>query len=182
MQGERGGIALKAILAVDDANGIGKGGELPWPMMPADMAFFKSMTLGRPVIMGRKTYQSLPPKVQPLLPGRLNVVLSKSCPRDLMDGDRCPAVFPTISSALSTISAMPYPEAFIIGGASLYNDAEVVNSLEEVYLTRVAGNYCCDTFAEGLVAHVKKTFHMTWCRHTNDGNLHFQKWTRYKVE
>ena len=54
---------------------IGKGGTLPWHL-PEDLAHFKRLTMGCPVIMGRKTWDSLPPKFRPL-PGRENVVLTR---------------------------------------------------------------------------------------------------------
>lgn len=60
---------------------IGKNGALPWHL-PEDLANFKKLTVGKPVIMGRKTYESLPEKFRPL-PGRRNVVISRS-------GDRFP--------------------------------------------------------------------------------------------
>jgi dihydrofolate reductase/thymidylate synthase len=74
---------VKVIVAATASGGIGRGGTLPW-RIPADMAFFKATTLAtsapgkqNAVIMGRKTWASIPAKFRPL-PGRLNVVLSTS--------------------------------------------------------------------------------------------------------
>src|SRR5512135_1460265 len=54
---------------------IGRGGDIPW-RVPEDLARFKQLTMGHPVVMGRRTWESLPPRVRPL-PGRRNVVLSR---------------------------------------------------------------------------------------------------------
>jgi dihydrofolate reductase len=172
-----GNLILKAILAVDDTNGIGKDGKLPWPTIKEDMAFFRTMTSGHAVIMGRKTYQSLPPQFRPL-PGRLNIVLSQSCPYDLVEGISAPAVVPNLHRALELLAPSAHPEAFIIGGASLYNDPQVIGALGEVYLTRVRGNHCCDTFAERLVSKLRTDFDVTWSRHVAEGSVEFQKWVR----
>ena len=64
-------MKISAIVAMDSQNGIGVNNQLPWHL-PNDLKFFKSVTMGKPIIMGRKTYESLG---RPL-PGRLNVVIS----------------------------------------------------------------------------------------------------------
>src|SRR5665647_2840073 len=98
------------------ANGvIGVNGKLPWHL-PEDMVHFKRTTLGSPVIMGRKTWDSLPPKFRPL-PGRLNIVVTRQpdwhsvgalAAHSLPDAmRRCP----------------PDSDAWVIGGAELYKQA-----------------------------------------------------------
>ena len=67
---------LAAMVAMDEASVIGNRGALPWHL-PEDMAHFRTLTVGSPVIMGRKTWDSLPEKFRPL-PGRKNIVVSRS--------------------------------------------------------------------------------------------------------
>ena len=67
---------LGAIWAQTDAGVIGRAGDMPW-RAPEDLAHFKAVTLGAPVIMGRRTWESFPPRFRPL-PGRTNIVISRS--------------------------------------------------------------------------------------------------------
>ena len=67
---------LGAIWAQTDAGIIGRNGDMPW-YAPEDLAHFKKVTLGAPVIMGRRTWESFPPRFRPL-PGRTNIVISRS--------------------------------------------------------------------------------------------------------
>src|SRR6202167_4745194 len=68
-----GAAALELVLSVAENDVIGRGNQLPWHL-PADLRHFKSLTLGKPVLMGRKTYES----ISRALPGRTNIVLSRS--------------------------------------------------------------------------------------------------------
>jgi dihydrofolate reductase len=76
--------SVDLVIAATPSNGIGKDGQLPWPPLPTDLAFFKEVTTKtrdvskrNAVIMGRKTWESIPPKFRPLR-NRLNIVLSRS--------------------------------------------------------------------------------------------------------
>lgn len=91
---------------------IGRGGDIPWNV-PEDLARFKEVTLGRTVIMGRRTWDSLPTKVRPL-PGRRNVVLSRHADCTA-EGAR---VVGSLEEALA--QAADEPEAWVIGGAQIY--------------------------------------------------------------
>jgi len=98
------------------ANGvIGKHNALPWHL-PEDMAHFKRTTLGCPVIMGRKTWDSLPPKFRPL-PGRLNVVVTRQ-------GDwRAEGALRADSIAQAMALCPPESDAWVMGGAEIYAQA-----------------------------------------------------------
>src|ERR1700691_6035775 len=72
-QAAAGAAALELVVAVAENDVIGRGNQLPWHL-PADLRHFKSLTLGKPVLMGRKTYES----IGRALPGRTNIVLSRS--------------------------------------------------------------------------------------------------------
>ena len=101
--------ALELVVAVSENDVIGRGNQLPW-RLPADLRHFKSLTLGKPVLMGRKTYES----IGKALPGRTNIVLSRSeefSPSDCV-------VVKTLDDA--RIAAGTEPALMVIGGAEIY--------------------------------------------------------------
>ena len=102
-------ITLVAAVAKDGA--IGRDNALLW-RLPEDMARFKALTVGKPVVMGRKTWDSLPAKFRPL-PGRRNLVVSRSV-TDLPGAE----VFASLEAALAACSAEP--EVCVIGGSEIY--------------------------------------------------------------
>ena len=101
-------ITLVAAVARDGA--IGRDNALLWHI-PEDMARFKAVTAGKPVVMGRKTWDSLPAKFRPL-PGRRNLVVSRSA-TELPGAE----VFSTLEAALAACSE---PEVCVIGGSEIY--------------------------------------------------------------
>src|SRR5579859_3552843 len=105
-------MTLSVIVAVAENGVIGKDNRLPWHI-PEDLRFFKRTTMGRPVIMGRKTHLSIGKP----LPGRRNIVLSRSGPISSLD------------AALADAGA---GECFVIGGASLF--AEALPRADRLYL------------------------------------------------
>lgn len=119
-------MIVSFIAAVAENGAIGKGNQLPWSL-PEDLKFFKSVTLGKPVIMGRKTFDSLG---RPLT-GRLNIVLSRKG-ADLPDGVKH---FTEINEALAFLEKEQVKEAVIIGGGEIFNAALQLAS--RLYLTRV---------------------------------------------
>lgn len=102
-------ITLVAAVARDGA--IGRDNALLWHL-PEDLARFKALTLGKPVVMGRKTWDSIPTKFRPL-PGRRNLVVSRSV-SELPGAE----VFASLDAALAACAAEP--EVCIIGGAEIY--------------------------------------------------------------
>lgn len=105
---------LGAIWAQSLDGVIGDGVVMPWHV-PEDLKHFKEVTMGAPVIMGRKTWDSLNPKFRPL-PGRDNIVLSRREPGEWSEGA---TVVGNIDAALETAPG----DAWIIGGGQLYNSA-----------------------------------------------------------
>lgn len=103
------------IAAVGANQAIGRGNRLLWHL-PEDMRHFREKTRGRPVVMGRKTWESLPDAFRPL-PGRLNIVVSRN-PAYVAHGAVLAA---SLDEAL--IAAGDAPEIFVIGGAELYRQA-----------------------------------------------------------
>ncbi len=122
------------IAAVSENNVIGKDGKIPWHIKE-DLQHFKILTLNHPVIMGRKTYESLP--VKPLK-DRVNIVLTKQkefSPPDVV-------VKNSLEEAIEYCKN--YDKVFIIGGQSLFDEGlKIADTLE---LTRIHGNYEGDTF------------------------------------
>jgi dihydrofolate reductase len=101
--------ALELVVAVAENDVIGRGNQLPWHL-PADLRHFKSLTLGKPVLMGRRTYVS----IGKALPGRTNIVLSRSADFSTHD---C-VVARTLDEA--RIAAGAHPALMVIGGAEIY--------------------------------------------------------------
>lgn len=120
-------MIVSFVVAVADDNAIGKNNELPWHL-PADLKFFKQTTLGKPIIMGRKTFQSLG---RPL-PGRLNIVLTRAADFDAPEGV---VVYNTLSQALAHANEAGAAEACIIGGGEIF--AHAMDIVDRMYLTRV---------------------------------------------
>ncbi len=130
---------IAIIVAMDDKRGIGKDGNLPWPKIPQDMARFRALTVGHPVIMGRKTFESLPLEYRPL-PNRTNIVITRELGRS----------FPKAHSEHSLADAIPFAQMFdsericIIGGGEIYQAA--LPLADKLYLTHVHGDFNADTF------------------------------------
>ncbi|MFP4473166.1 MAG: dihydrofolate reductase [Candidatus Omnitrophota bacterium] len=136
------------IVAADEQGGIGRDGGLPW-QLPADLRHFRTITTAsapdqqNAVIMGRKTWESIPERFRPL-PDRLNVVLTRRNDYDLpanvlqCDGLR---------KALSCLSRQEgVDRVFVIGGSRVYDQAITLPQCRRIYLTRVHDTFDCDTY------------------------------------
>ncbi|SEJ48161.1 dihydrofolate reductase [Demequina mangrovi] len=140
-------MAIKAIWAqardLADRPVIGLDGTMPWHL-PEDLAHFQALTRGHAVIMGRRTWESLPPRFRPL-PGRVNIVVTSG---DAPDGATGAS---SLHDALETAATLsPGTDTWVIGGAGLFADALAhADALEITEIdTLVAG----DTFAPDLAA------------------------------
>lgn len=116
---------LSLIAAVAENGVIGNDNALPWHL-PDDLKRFKAITMGHPVIMGRKTYESIG---RPL-PGRRNIVISRN-PEYMADGCETATSLPAAIAACSGAS----DEVFVIGGAQIY--AEAMPQARRLYLTEI---------------------------------------------
>lgn len=126
-------IEVKLCLIVAQARNrvIGASGRLPWRLKD-DMAFFKATTMGAPIIMGRKTWESFPKRP---LPGRENIVLTRDWDYDAAEA-RVYSSFPAAMNAARAIAAREgREEAFVIGGSEIYNLA--LPFADRIYLTEV---------------------------------------------
>ncbi len=116
---------------------IGRDGRLPWHL-PEDLAHFKRTTLGCPVIMGRKTWESLPPNFRPL-PGRLNFVVTRQ-PHWHAEGARRAA---SLAEALAACAGSA--DAWVIGGAEIY--AQALPLARSAVVTEIDADFDGDAFA-----------------------------------
>ena len=107
-------LDIALIVAVARNGVIGRDGTLPW-RLSNDLRYFKSVTMGKPVIMGRKTYESIG---RPL-PGRANIVVSRNPGFSAGGVDVCDS----LEAAIAQAESLGGDEAMIIGGAGLYRDA-----------------------------------------------------------
>ncbi|MCK6392883.1 dihydrofolate reductase [Zoogloea sp.] len=130
------GPVLALIAACGHGRVIGIDNQLPWHL-PEDMKFFRETTRGKPVIMGRKTWESLPDAFRPL-PGRLNIVVSRN-------GDYQAAGGRVVGSLQAALNAASDAEiAFVIGGAELFSQA--LPLADRLILTEIDQDYPGDAF------------------------------------
>jgi dihydrofolate reductase len=131
-------MAVSLVVAYARNGVIGRDGGLPWHL-PSDMKHFRELTTGGTVVMGRKTYASIPDKFRPL-PGRRNMVLS----RDARYRAAGAEVLPSLVAALDACGR----DCFVIGGGATY--AEALPHAGRVYATEVAEEVEGDTFFPAL--------------------------------
>ncbi|HWT93974.1 MAG TPA: dihydrofolate reductase [Solirubrobacteraceae bacterium] len=126
-------MAVELVVAYSENRVIGRDGDLPW-RLPTDLARFKEITMGGAVVMGRRTWESIPPKFRPL-PGRRNIVLTRS-PDFAAEGAE---VLPSLDAALAATDGA----CFVIGGGTVY--AEALPLADVVHATVVEGSVEGDT-------------------------------------
>jgi dihydrofolate reductase len=127
---------LTIIVATDAQRGIGINNTLPW-RLPEDLAHFKRVTSGHPIIMGRKTFDS----IGRALPNRRNIVITRN-PDWRHEGVESAA---SLDAALALAGEGP---AFIIGGAQIF--AEAIDRADRMIVTEIAKTFDCDTFFPAL--------------------------------
>lgn len=126
---------LISIAAVAKNNVIGKDGKLIWHI-PEDLKRFKRLTLGHPMIMGRKTFESFPKP----LPGRTHIVLS-STPNENTENI---IWVDSIEKAINTAKELDNEKAFIIGGGNIYR--QTIDLVDELEITEIDASFDGDTF------------------------------------
>jgi dihydrofolate reductase len=136
------------VVAADQNHGIGRDNRLPWPRLRADLAHLKTITTTtrRPgarnaVIMGRHTWESVPPRFRPL-PQRLNLIVSHadlSLPGDARQVE-------SLDQALASATLAEVELVFVLGGGQLFAQAVRDPRCRIIYYTRIGGVFNCDTF------------------------------------
>ncbi len=143
--------SIFALVAMDQGRVIGNAGKIPWHI-PEDMQRFKELTTGHAVLMGRKTYQSLPERFRPL-PGRKNLVVTRR-PESLAT-ERGIEVWNStkdcVRKFLSGELETPSNQLWVIGGAEIYK--ETLPFCDEIYLTLVHARHTGDTFFPAFEEH-----------------------------
>ncbi len=119
-------MTLSIIVAISTNNVIGTDNQLPWHL-PADLQYFKSLTVDHPILMGRKTYDSIG---RPL-PKRTNIVIT----RDQSFHHDGLQITHSIDEAIDFCRAKKFDEVFIIGGDTIYN--QTIHLADKLYITRV---------------------------------------------
>ncbi|RYY96660.1 MAG: dihydrofolate reductase [Chitinophagaceae bacterium] len=134
-------MILSLLVAADAANVIGKDNRLPWHL-PNDLKYFKNLTWGAPILMGRKTFDS----IGKALPGRYSIVITRN-PEWTHDGVE---VVHSIEAAIAAAQRHNVHELFLIGGAEIFRSA--LPQAGRVYLTRIHHRFEGDTWFPELPA------------------------------
>lgn len=128
-------MKVSLIWAMADNRVIGFNNKLPW-RLPADLQYFKKTTLGKPIVMGRKTFESFGSRP---LPGRKNIIVTRDAD---YKPDQQVRVVSSIEDAM--IAAGDVDEVMIIGGQQIY--AQTLEYADRLYMTKVHGNFQGDAF------------------------------------
>ena len=141
---------MKLVVACDPKGGIGYQNKLPWNKIEGDLPRFKELTTGKNVVMGKRTWESLP--IKPL-PNRVNYVLSKT---------------PIIGAiTLANVSLLPNTagnDSWVIGGG--YTIKQCWEMIDEIHLTKTFTEYVCDTFID--LSYLTKTFNLIYSKELTD--------------
>ncbi|MBM7663212.1 dihydrofolate reductase [Bacillus mesophilus] len=125
---------ISYIVAMDENQVIGRNNELPWHL-PADLAYFKRVTMGKPIIMGRKTHES----IGRALPGRENIIVTRN---ESYQSAGCRVVH-SMDEVRELENEMD-EELFVIGGAELFK--ELLPVTDRLYITHIHHEFQGDTF------------------------------------
>ncbi|GAC1703593.1 MAG: type 3 dihydrofolate reductase [Flavisolibacter sp.] len=162
-------FTISLLVAADENNIIGAGNKLPW-FLPNDINYFKNQTWGLPVIMGRKTFESLG---KPLI-GRKNIVLTRNRQWNFDGVERVDS----INYALEKVSEYEVRETFIIGGAEIYKLA--FQEAKRIYITRIHHHFEGDAHFPPIPTGEWELVWKQFCS-TDEKNLYphtFQIWQR----
>jgi dihydrofolate reductase len=135
-------MKISLVVAASDNHAIGKDNQLLWHL-PKDMRFFKNTTWALPILMGRKTFESLGNKV---LPGRMNIIITRQANKEY-EGAK---VVTSLEQAIELANQNDYKELMVIGGGEIYQMAMPLANT--IYLTRVHTNIEGDTYFPALGA------------------------------
>lgn len=131
-------MTLRAIWAQAHDRAIGAAGDMPWHL-PEDLAYFKAATLGVPVVMGRRTWESFPPQWRPL-PRRENIVVTRNADFEAPGATIVPSLEEGVRVARESSA-----DAWVIGGAQIYEQAMPI--LDELWVTEIDLDVEGDAFA-----------------------------------
>jgi dihydrofolate reductase len=169
-------MKFSIIVAADLNNGIGFQNNIPWSI-PNELKYFQDVTVGEGnnvVIMGRKTWDSLPDKSKPLK-NRTNIVVTRNqdlkLPKGVLKTD-------SLHAALVEAAKTDPAEVFVIGGAQLYEDAIKHPACSKIYLTRIQEEFDCDTFFPELDPNKFEQTDASEPVHVNGFSYQYQVWEK----
>ncbi|MCJ1314611.1 dihydrofolate reductase [Agyrium rufum] len=202
-------IPLTIIVAATRSMGIGAKGNLPWPPLKSEMAYFSRVTKRPPpsrlpptslpieerpvnmnaVIMGRRTWDSIPRRSRPLS-GRINIVITRRKELSPANGTEGPYAVGSIQEGLELLSqrfsitsttaldnqSSPFGRVFVIGGADIYGQALALPATDRILLTKIEAEYQCDTF---FPITLDEEVASTW---TRQDNATLSTWVGEKLE
>ncbi|CAH1425899.1 unnamed protein product [Lactuca virosa] len=160
--------SYEVVVAATKTMGIGKDGKLPW-RLPSDLKFFKNLTMTtadpakkNAVIMGRKTWESIPVQHRPL-PGRLNVILTRSESFHIGSMEKNVLISGSMISALKLLASSRYrlsiENVFVIGGGQILRESLNARECDAIHLTEIETDIDCDTF----IPAIDVTQFQPWC-------------------
>lgn len=162
-------MILSAVVATSLNHVIGRQNQLIWHL-PADLRFFKNTTMGSPIIMGRKTFQS----VGRPLPGRKNIVITRDSLFNA-DGQFDITVVSTIEAAMD--AALPAEKAYVVGGSEIYRQS--MHLLKEIYRTLIHHRFEGDAFFPEIDP---AEFRLVWEEHHHADEKNAYDYTFQKFE
>ncbi|CAH9107091.1 unnamed protein product [Cuscuta epithymum] len=178
----------QAVVAATRNCGIGKNGKLPWKL-PSDLKFFKELTITtaepgkkNAVIMGRRTWESIPLAHRPLH-GRLNVVLTRSGSFDIATAENV-VICGSLGSALQLLASSPYSlsieKVFVIGGGEIFREALNANKCEAIHITAIEADIDCDTFMPPIDITAFQPWYMSFPLEENKIRFSFNTFVRVR--
>ncbi|XP_034927609.1 bifunctional dihydrofolate reductase-thymidylate synthase isoform X1 [Populus alba] len=178
----------QVVVAATKDMGIGKDGKQPWKL-PSDVKFFKDVTLTtsdlgkkNAVIMGRKTWESIPLEHRPF-PGRLNVVLTRSGSFDIATAENV-VICGSMGSALELLAASPYflsiEKVFVIGGGQILRESLNAPGCDAIHITEIEMDFDCDTFIPAIDTSVFQPWCSSFPKMENDIRYCFTTYVRVR--
>ena len=162
-------MKISLVVAASDNHAIGKDNQLLWHL-PKDMRFFKNTTWALPILMGRKTFESLGNKV---LPGRMNIIITRQANKQY-EGAK---VVASLDEAIELAKQNDYKELMVIGGGEIYSMAMPL--AQTIYLTRVHTTIEGDTYFPELSKEwVKESSEPQLADEKHAFNFDFEIWQR----
>jgi dihydrofolate reductase len=134
-------MKISIIVAMDDKRGLGRNNQMVWNI-PGELKRFKEITTSHPIIMGRKTFES----IGRVLPGRLNIIITRNLDYKIEGAIVVASIEEAIEKALLLTEGKQAEEIFIIGGGQIFKEALEKNLVDKLYLTLIEGDYNADAF------------------------------------
>ena len=163
-------MILSLLVAADENNVIGKDNKLPWHL-PGDLKYFKNQTWGMPILMGRKTFESIGKPLQ----GRKSIVITRNNDWHYENID----IVHSVEEAITKAEEYGVKEVFVIGGAEIFNTA--FQQADRIYLTRIHHRFEGDVYFPEVAATNWKLLQSRFCP-PDEKNIYahtFQVWEKH---